>query len=911
MACIVPMLTIASWAGESAPASRFAGEMSPASIVIPKIARPAEVQPDLDRAPWTRAAVVTGWSKLKGEHLATRATWVYVAYDPEALWIGCRLEGGDLETTSFAATQPDGPVWRDDSVEVLLRPPGANVFHIGVNAAGVVYDAKGGSKDWSPDLGVRLSKDKTGWNVVMRIAFADLGVECPRAGDTWSANFCRGSTTGERSSWSDVGREFNVPARFGKVVFGAQGEAAVRYKRVAPITMGPNTVDVTAPAGATFRLIEISPRHLERTQREGPLSALSQALRLRDDGIRRIALTIRDAKGSVLSESWFPFESPAVSARVARMEGQARLIERQLEKLPQSVRQQARAVLDEARPALAALRRDIDEPSRHTGDRWASMHAAASKLEVGINAPAALAATLEHFPEASFGIGYASPMQKIFIKEAAFEGRFGPAVEVALARNEHEGVQVVALPFARELRDLRVEVEPGSFKGKIEVSLVGHVKVVENTPYEVSRRGWWPDPLLSFQQACDASDGEQIAFWVDVATTADTPAGEAEAALLVSARDCKPVRVPLRIRVWSFALPNGTHLPNAFTYSEPQVGPFYRERWTDQMREKYRQLILDHRLNIDHLYRGKPPSVADLKEWEPKALNAFNLLFLGRGRDRERLKKDLTDIVREVKAAGLFDKAYVYGFDEVSAEVFAAVRQTFGDVHALFPGLPTMTTAYDDSFGQATGLREAVDIWVPLTDKYRLEEAERLRAEGKDMWWYICLNPHHPYANWFIEYPAIESRLLTGTMSWRHKVGGFLYYLINNWQNNSKPIAGGPYTAWNPGSCDDRRKNTANGDGSLICPGPDGPLSTIRLENIRDGFEDYEYLWTLADMVRRIEALPATPERAALLQRASGLLGVPDSIVRTVTDYTRTPDELERYRHELAEVILAAMRLAS
>jgi len=70
-----------------------------------------------------------------------------------------------------------------------------------------------------------------------------------------------------------------------------------------------------------------------------------------------------------------------------------------------------------------------------------------------------------------------------------------------------------------------------------------------------------------------------------------------------------------------------------------------------------------------------------------------------------------------------------------------------------------------------------VDIWVPLTPSYDLPEAEALRREGKQMWWYICLVPVHPYANWFIEYPAIESRLLMGAMSHKYRVDGFLYYL--------------------------------------------------------------------------------------------------------------------------------------
>ena len=38
----------------------------------------------------------------------------------------------------------------------------------------------------------------------------------------------------------------------------------------------------------------------------------------------------------------------------------------------------------------------------------------------------------------------------------------------------------------------------------------------------------------------------------------------------------------------------------------------------------------------------------------------------------------------------------------------------------------------------------------------------------------------------------------------------------------------------------------AQGDGLLIYPGPDGPIASIRLANIRDGVEDYEYLHALA-----------------------------------------------------------------
>jgi hypothetical protein len=38
-----------------------------------------------------------------------------------------------------------------------------------------------------------------------------------------------------------------------------------------------------------------------------------------------------------------------------------------------------------------------------------------------------------------------------------------------------------------------------------------------------------------------------------------------------------------------------------------------------------------------------------------------------------------------------------------------------------------------------------------------------------------------------------------------------------------------------------------NGDGMLFYPGPDGPFSSVRFENIRDGIEDWEGHLALRD----------------------------------------------------------------
>ena len=78
--------------------------------------------------------------------------------------------------------------------------------------------------------------------------------------------------------------------------------------------------------------------------------------------------------------------------------------------------------------------------------------------------------------------------------------------------------------------------------------------------------------------------------------------------------------------------------------------------------------------------------------------------------------------------------------------------------------------------------------------------------------------------------------MLMGPMAYKFQTDGFLYYAINRWQGRGV-LDDGPYSKWDPSTYKD-----ANGDGSLFYPGPDGPLASIRLQNYRDGMEDYNLL---------------------------------------------------------------------
>ena len=152
----------------------------------------------------------------------------------------------------------------------------------------------------------------------------------------------------------------------------------------------------------------------------------------------------------------------------------------------------------------------------------------------------------------------------------------------------------------------------------------------------------------------------------------------------------------------------------------------------------------------------------------------------------------------------------------------------------------------------------------------------------------------------FVEYPAIEGRLLMGAMTARQRPDGFLNYSLTIW-NDNKPIETGPFTSWNPVSW-----TTYHGDGSWFCSGPDGkPVPTIRLENFRDGLEDFAYATILEQIVRQyqMKGEAVTDRQKQWLAAARSALPVPESLVNTMTEYSRDPGMLYAWRNRMGDLI--------
>ena len=551
-------------------------------------------------------------------------------------------------------------------------------------------------------------------------------------------------------------------------------------------------------------------------------------------------------------------------------------------------------------------------------------------------------------------VGVASSMEAVFPK-GPYAKAVTPAAEarLKLARGEHESLQLLVSCPAKDLRNVSVtasdlvRVRPWYAvwaadsipSGCIDCDVVGYAwaEFPTNSRYSCShsvcrrtetapfyRRSatravdsWWPDPILDFLPAVDVARGDVQSFWIRLHCPDGQAAGEYEGTLTVAAEGVAVVRLPFRVRVYGFSVPKASPLPLAITYSpmthtrdHSAESKAAAERCAADPEGPVRQakarpldwgdFLADYYITFDSLYTHTNLNfevLARLKE--QGRLGRFNLgywSYFKDGADAEarwraetlpRLKANYA----KAKELGILDRAYAYGCDEVNTNYFDNIRKCVQILKEELPGVPISTTAYDDEFGVGTQL-DVMDWFTPLTPKFNVEKAAASRRAGHQVWWYICCGPGNPWANTFTQCPPLEARMLMGAQTVRMRPDGFLYYEISIW-NAERPIDKGPYTDWVP-----RSYMTLNGDGCWTAVGPGGkPLPTLRLENFRDGLEDYAYAKLLE------ERIAGRDDADMRVRKAKELLAVPRQVMDTMSNYTNDPAEIAAWRDAMAELI--------
>jgi hypothetical protein len=168
-------------------------------------------------------------------------------------------------------------------------------------------------------------------------------------------------------------------------------------------------------------------------------------------------------------------------------------------------------------------------------------------------------------------------MTKVF-RDEPFAGPAASQVEIALARHEIEGLQLVIVAEEQELRDVAVAISPLKANGHtlpaadVTLNLVGYVETKGERPYWTDKVGFWPDPLLP-PTPFSVAKGEAQPIWLNVQAAPDTPPGLYRGTVTLAPANAKPWRVDLSVRVWNFTLPRTGHL-KTMCWMDPQ--PLFR-----------------------------------------------------------------------------------------------------------------------------------------------------------------------------------------------------------------------------------------------------------------------------------------------------------------------------------------------
>jgi hypothetical protein len=504
-----------------------------------------------------------------------------------------------------------------------------------------------------------------------------------------------------------------------------------------------------------------------------------------------------------------------------------------------------------------------------------------------------------------------------------------PNKEIVLsaAKNEYEPFQVVVRADGGDLQNVHAWVSdlvgPGDAVipwHNVELYRAWYLTVtvpsgendesdgVEGDPREA---GEYVDPLIPFYDPYDPrhyavgtpfdvpQDRLQPIFG-DIYIPENVPAGEYEGVLYITVDLVLAAEVPIKLRVWNFALPNARRINTSYRLRYDYVLRFHGGSDGDydpealRICENYEEVLHKFRIDRNTVFWGPPDLPSPFFEFDgdtllPPDYTAYdahvaprfdgskfddgspssmtNVKLFAPGRD-SGLEASLTedqyilaarDLARHLKEKGWFERMFVYVKDE--PWLHGALLDVAYDAELMKLADPDWESRMMATNHWVPELQYAIGIWCPMTSNYdqwnwsafeygREDYARLIREEGDKLWFYVCSATVPPYAGYDIDTQLGHEPRILKWGSWYENAHGFLYWCTCCW-SSSDP--------WN--NIKTAGPGIRNGNGFLFYPGDhdgtaspgvpppdgiaiDGPVISHRLMMIREGFEDWEYFLT-------------------------------------------------------------------
>ena len=451
--------------------------------------------------------------------------------------------------------------------------------------------------------------------------------------------------------------------------------------------------------------------------------------------------------------------------------------------------------------------------------------------------------------------------------------------------------------------------------------------------------GWWPDPVAP-ESSADLKAGETRAFRVDVSADSTVAAGVYRGELVWKLGGREVRRDPFAVRVWNFEIPARPEFTALFdvrlTHHWNPLGATEQAR-----RERVWKFMAEKKacpesigVNLEFKRAADGAVTCDFTEYDRAAALYFDTYrfpvsyapgcfysfgwanppaaFLGEnpypgdwpynGADRSVLRPEFKAAYQaavklywnHLRENGWDKKVLLYISDEP--------YHTFGDVQKQMKALCAMiheadpeVRIYSSTWVHSPNWDDSLDVWgVGHYGCFPLEDMAALKAKGSRIWWttdgQMCLDT--PFC-------AIE-RLLP---LYAHKYGADAYEFWGSTWLTYDPWKIG-WHAYNRQSDQPGVTQWARypaGDGFLIYPprhGKDeGPVTSVRMDAVRDGVEDHAYLALLAEKAKK------DGEAAKLLKEFESLVSFPSAGGRYSTEILPDPRRYEALRRKAGRLL--------
>ena len=445
------------------------------------------------------------------------------------------------------------------------------------------------------------------------------------------------------------------------------------------------------------------------------------------------------------------------------------------------------------------------------------------------------------------------------------------------------------------------------------------------------KRGYWPDALVPLTQPLRINAAplhfglrkRNQPIWVEVTVPVGQQPGNYEGTITVSSDDGELGKVNVKLTVWDIALPEDRKFPVNIGLWEDHIAQMHDvDRDSAEFREIFHQYVaffldqgFDPRTNpglLGEMKDGKYVLECQQPELEKLFLDGGRQQFMicpkpmgvPVSHDENGFSEDYKGYVREhcrqvivrAKEHGWYDKLHFHmPIDEPkSAQAYETLRHWAAAVRPVDPSVPISLTEQPAPENPAWGsLVGHIDAWIINGNYVYMDPGsivERKQA-GDHVTWYISCDQLYPQPNMFIDREAADMRMVSWITA-RYGMDGFLYWTATYWREVKDPWVDA--VSWKCSPCN----TPAAGEGSLIYPGHlvykytrqgnvDGPVGSLRLAMLREGFEELELVQILRDLGGE--------------EVADEIIG---DICRDLRDFSRDPNAIDAARDRIIQEIL-------